>query len=106
MGAGQSCRVPVREIGDPLPLDEDPAEGWAPTTGGPVLYRLTRLLSYARIPIRYWGVGKRACSASFLEEFFSETQWHKKPGLLAPDPFKLVPRLMPNGFPVCRFALI
>src|SRR5215217_2361281 len=30
--------------------------------------------SYARIPVPYRGVGKRACSASFLEEFFSETR--------------------------------
>src|SRR5215216_118994 len=29
--------------------------------------------SYARIPIRYRGVCKRACSAGFLEELFSET---------------------------------
>src|SRR5215213_8709840 len=31
--------------------------------------------SYTRIPIRYRGVGRRACSASFLEEFFSETSF-------------------------------
>jgi hypothetical protein len=29
---------------------------------------------YTRMLMRYRGVGKRACSASFLEEFFSETQ--------------------------------
>ena len=29
--------------------------------------------SYARISIRCRGVGKRACSVSFLEEFFSES---------------------------------
>src|SRR5215212_6465392 len=32
---------------------------------------------YARIPIRYRGVGKRACSPGFLEEFFSETVDYK-----------------------------
>ena len=31
--------------------------------------------SYARIPIRYRGVGKRACSTSFLVEFFPESYW-------------------------------
>src|SRR5215213_5404373 len=31
--------------------------------------------AYTRIPIWYRSVGKRACSASFLEEFFSETQF-------------------------------
>src|SRR5215213_8557768 len=30
--------------------------------------------SYTRIPIRYRGVGKRACSASFREELFSEAR--------------------------------
>src|SRR5215208_5400334 len=30
---------------------------------------------YTRMLMRYRGVGKRACSASFLEEFFSETQF-------------------------------
>jgi hypothetical protein len=30
--------------------------------------------SYTRIPIRYRGVCKRACSASFLEEVFPETR--------------------------------
>ena len=33
------------------------------------------LPAYTRIPIGYRRVGKRPCSASFLEEFFSETQW-------------------------------
>jgi hypothetical protein len=28
---------------------------------------LRHLHSYTRIPIRYWGVGKRACSPGFLE---------------------------------------
>src|SRR5215218_5671003 len=32
---------------------------------------------YTRMLMRYRGVGKRACSVSFLEEFFSETQGHK-----------------------------
>src|SRR5215207_9206904 len=32
-------------------------------------------LVYTRIPIRYRGVGKRACSASFLVEVFSETRF-------------------------------
>src|SRR5829696_4655350 len=30
--------------------------------------------SYTRIPVRYRGVGMRACSPGFLEEFFSETE--------------------------------
>jgi hypothetical protein len=34
---------------------------------------LGNLQSYTRVPIRYRGVGKRACSPGFLEEFFSET---------------------------------
>src|SRR5215216_5603506 len=29
---------------------------------------------YTRMLMRYRGVGERTCSASFLEEFFSETQ--------------------------------
>ena len=39
-----------------------------------VLGNWANTYSYTRIPIRYQGVGKRACSASFLEEFFSETR--------------------------------
>src|SRR5215212_619506 len=41
----------------------------------PVRILLGNPHSYTRIPVRYRGVGKRACSPGFLEEFFSETQF-------------------------------
>jgi hypothetical protein len=42
-------------------------------TENPRMSLLGNSHSYTRIPIRYRGVCKRACSAGFLEEFFSET---------------------------------
>src|SRR5215217_8685265 len=39
---------------------------------------LGNLHSYTRIPIRYRGVCKRACSPGFREEFFSDTQGWKR----------------------------
>src|SRR5215212_6008972 len=44
------------------------------STKSPRRLILGNLHSYTRIPIRYRGVGKRACSASFLEEGFPETK--------------------------------
>jgi hypothetical protein len=44
---------------------------------------------YTRMLMRYLGVCKRACSVSFLKEFFSETQrlnGIKGVGLLRSDP--------------------
>src|SRR5215211_1316560 len=43
---------------------------------------LGNLPSYTRTPMRCRGVGKRACSPSFLEEFFSETQGIKRAGAM------------------------
>jgi hypothetical protein len=44
-------------------------------TGLPRRPILGNSYSYTRIPIRCRGVGKRACSASFRVEFFSETEF-------------------------------
>src|SRR5215213_4206154 len=47
--------------------------------------------AYTRIPIWYRSVGKRACSASFLEEFFSETQGMKRgPGHRSSGPLRVL----------------
>src|SRR5215218_3489080 len=60
-------------------LDID--DRYRPKTGRfelPVKRVLGNSRTYTRIPLQYRGVGKRACSASFREEVFSETQRHKK----------------------------
>src|SRR5215203_2933296 len=49
---------------------------------------LGNLHSYARISVRYRGVWWwHVCSASFLEEFFSETQGKERPGSNSPGSF-------------------
>ena len=55
--------------------------------------------SYTRIPIRYRGVGKRACSVSFREEFFSET--HSAEGINHPHKVARACILGPDKHP-CR----
>src|ERR687890_387843 len=63
-------------------LEKPPPRRYARSKGCPVasIHRESeegysrKPYSSTRIPVRYWGVGKRACSAGFLEEFFSETR--------------------------------
>jgi hypothetical protein len=48
-------------------------EGLFSESGFPAYRVLGNSPAYARIPVRYRGVGKRACSPGFLQEVFSET---------------------------------
>ena|SRR5215211_499185 len=59
--------------------------GWLPlSTSLPRRLILGNSYSYARIPIWYRGIGKRACSPGYLEEFFSETG--RPPNLVLGNP--------------------
>src|SRR5215208_1324417 len=75
--------------------------------GLPLFTRLPRRLilgnlhSYTRIPIRYRGVGKRDCSTSFLEEFFSETR-----PLISTSLAEASPLLDASGLNLCKHKAV